>query len=624
MPQAGVRDTTRSRVIWIWLLVSAVGAGVCSLTWPAAHIGKSFAQVGLQQEYLPVGADSFYHARRILDTVADPASFYEFDPKIHAPEGSLLVWPWGYDYAMAWLVRATKWIGVPGPPIAILIWIPVVAVLVSIGLVMWLARELCLSLWSSAIAGLCVALSPLTQQLHGVGNIDHHFAEYILLLAAMAFGLRWLKVPENPLRAALLGCILGVAPAIHNALFILQLPLIATIALLWLQGIRLPERTVAYFAISLIASTIAVLIPSLPFRSGEFEFYELSWFHLYAACATSMAALLMTRLPQTSRHVGWLAGVAIAVLVPVVTQLVLAQSFLAGSIARLDGIVEMMSPIKLGGIFGLSFLSRTYSLLVWLLPLSAAYCVVQAWKDRASGRLLFWIHAGLGLTLLLVQARLHYFGSFALFLPLLVCAERMATRWQDRRRLLQLAMALALLIAYSPSVRHSLIDQDDLAGDQDFLALRLALVKLQQACAEKPGIVLADNDAGHYIRYYTNCSVIANNFLLTRQHEEKIRQIDYLTSLSAQTLRLVAPYVRYVLLRPVSISFNQEGRAVYSNFSQSRDLLFEDLMLKPPEEMASGYGCFTRSTGSSRMGTMTFHTFVCMPLRPLWTLDTID
>ena len=28
--------------------------------------------------------------------------------KIHAPEGSLLAWPWGYDYVMAWIVQAAQ------------------------------------------------------------------------------------------------------------------------------------------------------------------------------------------------------------------------------------------------------------------------------------------------------------------------------------------------------------------------------------------------------------------------------------------------------------------------------------------------------------------------------------
>jgi asparagine N-glycosylation enzyme membrane subunit Stt3 len=97
--------SARLRFIGLWLLIGAIAAGACALKWPAAHFGD---------EVLPVGNDSFYHARRILDTVADPASFYEFDPKIHAPEGSLLVWPWGYDYAMAWVVKAAQAIGVRG------------------------------------------------------------------------------------------------------------------------------------------------------------------------------------------------------------------------------------------------------------------------------------------------------------------------------------------------------------------------------------------------------------------------------------------------------------------------------------------------------------------------------
>ena len=117
--------TERFKVVRWWLLIGAIAAGVCALRWPSAHLGD---------EYLPFTNDSFYHARRILDTVADPSSFYEVDTKIHAPEGSLLPWPWGYDYAMAWLVKAGTAIGLADSPLAILIWMPVAAVFVSIGL----------------------------------------------------------------------------------------------------------------------------------------------------------------------------------------------------------------------------------------------------------------------------------------------------------------------------------------------------------------------------------------------------------------------------------------------------------------------------------------------------------
>src|SRR5690348_7120203 len=138
---------TRKQLLIAWLLLGSLAAAVCSLIWPAAHFAG---------EVIPVGNDSFYHARRILDTVADPSAFYEFDTKIHAPEGSLLVWPWGYDYAMAWIVRIGMNMGMADKPIEILVWIPVAAVFVTIGLIMLIARELGMSLWSSSLSALCV------------------------------------------------------------------------------------------------------------------------------------------------------------------------------------------------------------------------------------------------------------------------------------------------------------------------------------------------------------------------------------------------------------------------------------------------------------------------------------
>lgn len=173
----------RQKFLGLWLLWGSVAALACLVYWPAAH---------LNGEYLPVGNDSFYHARRILDTAAAPASFYEFDTHIHAPEGSLLTWPWGYDYALGWLVRLAAEAGVPGPPMAFLIWVPVAAVFLSIALIMIIARRLLLSLPFTSLGALGVALSPLTAVLHGIGMIDHHYAEYILVLATIASGLTWL------------------------------------------------------------------------------------------------------------------------------------------------------------------------------------------------------------------------------------------------------------------------------------------------------------------------------------------------------------------------------------------------------------------------------------------------
>ena len=157
----------------VWLLTGIVAALSCGMQFTAAHVGD---------QYVPVGNDSFYHARRILDTANDPAAFFQFDDKIHAPEGSLLVWPWGYDYALAMVVRAGVAVGLSSDPMAILAWIPLAAVFINIGLLILIARRLQLTPWPSAIAALCMALAPTTQLLHGPGELDHHFAELMFLL----------------------------------------------------------------------------------------------------------------------------------------------------------------------------------------------------------------------------------------------------------------------------------------------------------------------------------------------------------------------------------------------------------------------------------------------------------
>ncbi len=566
--------------LW-WLLIGLIAAGVCSLRWPSAHFGD---------EYLPFGNDSFYHARRILDTVADPSAFYEFDSRIHAPEGSLVVWPWGYDYAMAWLVKAGLALGISDSPIGILIWIPVLAVFVSIGLMMLIARRLRLSLGLIVIAGLATALLPLTQYLHGVGQIDHHYAEYIFVLATIACGLKWFSEPRNTRAAILLGAVLGIAPAIHTALFILQLPVLATLLVFWLQDKPMPLRATVGFSATLVVTTAAVLLPSLPFRLGLFEFYTLSWFHLYVVVCSAAAALALAAFARNKRNSILLAILALALLIPLAHQIVIARAFLAGTIKRLDTIVEMHSLASLSATAdGRMDVSLVYTLLLWLAPFAGVVCAWKAWQERATMRVFFWICCLPGLALMFTQARMHYFGSFVMYLPWLVLAQTYLDRREDQRKLIMLSASLVLVLTYWLPGRYQLGSVMAPAGDSSFRSLRPILEDLGKACAEDPGIVLADNDAGHYIRYYTDCSVIADNFLLTKQHEQKILQIDYLTSLPAAALPGAAPYVRYLLLRPISIKPGANNRIEYMSYSQIDAQLLNDLLLQPLEKVPSNY-----------------------------------
>lgn len=569
----------RWETLTICAAVSVIAVLTCSLSLPAAHLGS---------EYFPVGHDSFYHARRILDTVADPGAFYEFDPKIHAPEGSLLVWPWGYDYLMAWLVRAGVALGFDSEPIKILIWIPVAAVLISVGLLILISRRLSLSNWPVALAGLCMALAPTTQLLHGVGNIDHHYAELICILAALSAGLAWFRAP-NVTSGIALGAILGASIAIHNGLFVLQIPFLLTMFAGWLQQQRPALRPLVAFVVTLLAVTLAVLIPSAPFRLGKFEFYTLSWFHLYVAVGTAAATVLFARLPATRIGGAVIAVVGTALLMPLINEVRIAGSFLGGTLGNLHLVEETRSPVTAA----LQGSSRTlvgfYSWLIWLAPVTLVMCMIQCWRERSSPRLLFWITSAFGLAMLFTQMRMHYFGGFALYLPWLVLIQEYANRRTELATRTFLIATLSLLLAYIPQIRHALIDPLPRAADVWFERLHPIFAQMRKACAADPGIVLADSTAGHYIRYYTDCAVIANNFLLTKQQFDKFDEATHLLSLDPNELPKQAPYVKYVLVRAANIVRASDGEYAFSFFVTEAPRLATALLLGPPSAVPPQY-----------------------------------
>ena len=571
--QLSLPAATRWVNVLIWALGAAVAVLVCSLTLPTAT---------WHGEHFPVGNDSFYHARRILDAVRDLSAFYQFDPRIHAPEGSLLVWPWGYDYVMALIVRLGLAAGLATNPVDVLIWIPVAAVPITIALMLAVARQVQLGTWMSTLAVLCMALTPTTHLLYAVGQIDHHYAELLFVLGALASGLAWLGNPQRLRYAALFGFVLGIAPAVHNGLFVLQVPLLATLAMSWLQGKQMPMKSSVTLAGVLLAATLAILLPSLPFRLGRFEFYTLSWFHLYAAGCTVAVVLALSRFKTRPATMIAMAIGAALLLVPVFGQFNLAQSFIAGTPVHLQDIGEMQPPLRVAKLDGAAAITHFYSYLIWATPLTVLLCLWQCWRERTSPRLLFWITSVIGLLMLSMQMRLHYFGGFALYLPWLVMLQRLADQRPDLTKKVLLLTTLGLLLVFFPSLRYHIAAPEPRANDPSFENVRPIFDPLRAACAARPGIVLADADAGHYIRYYTECSVIANNFLLTPQDMRKVDEVEQLFALPAAELAQQAPQVKYVLLRPSSVGAGPNGKLRYG-FQAASPRLANDLLLGTPQ-----------------------------------------
>lgn len=153
---------SNSAFIALWLVVTTIAILLALLMSSASLVDG---------EYIPVGNDSFYHARRILDAAIGERGFYQFDNMIHVPEGSWINWPWGYDYLMAVALSIALWIRPAMEPMAFLAHVPVAWLVVNMGLLTLIARKMSITPALTAVGLFGFALLPLTQTLHGVGII---------------------------------------------------------------------------------------------------------------------------------------------------------------------------------------------------------------------------------------------------------------------------------------------------------------------------------------------------------------------------------------------------------------------------------------------------------------------
>lgn len=521
----------------IWLF-----AGTLAVFFAMGMLEASY----VDQQFIPVGNDAFYHARRILDTAADPSAFYQFDDRIHVPEGSWLVWPWAYDYLLGRLIGTVAGTN----RMAMLAYIPVGWVYVNIGLLIAIAASLRLGPALTAIVALCMAASPLTQLLHGIGMVDHHYIELTFVLLVVWLGISWLDLPQKRNRAALMGMALAVAPAFHTGLFILQLPLLVSLGVLWLRGWRLPMESALLFAGSLVVGSVLILLPSGPFWDGQFFFYTLSWFHLYAAAATAVISVFLSWQPMRPATIASLAGIGVLLALPLLAQVLTAADFLMGDVIRLDLIAEARSPIEMAmQPAGIARVTNLYSALVWIAPLWLLTTFWLIWREQVAARVYVMVAATFGLALLLTQYRLHYFGSFALFLAPAMFIQALVRAYPTRALWISISAGALLALAYIPPLQGQLFARHVPAIDPYYSISRSIYVDLEKACSSDRGIVLADHNDGHYIRYHTECSVIANNFLLTPLHEQKVREVDQLMALSPEELLATRPDIRYVFAR---------------------------------------------------------------------------
>lgn len=561
-----------------------LSAGLAALLiWAGAILIAAFFALILRDStvidgvYLPRGNDSFYHARRILDAAVGSRGFYEFDERLHVPDGAWISWPWAYDYLMAKATQLALWIEPTLDPMAFISYVPVVWIMVNAALFLAVARAIGLSRETQLLAMLCFALSPFTQLLHGIGMIDHHYIEHTFVLLNVWLGLRWLERPADTRRAFALGVALGVAPAFHNGLFILQLVPLATVFVLWLRSAAPARSALLGFAVALVAATQLVLLPSQPYREGMFEFGLLSWFHFYAAACTAAAVAFMAWRPYTHGNLAWLVALGIVLMIPATGELVSGAGFLTGGFSILDQITEVRSPYELfTDKWGPMETASHYSWLLLLAPPLLVYYGVRVWREDRPERLYYAVAVAFGLALLLDQYRLQYFGFFGLVTGSLLLVERLRA-WRGWHRGLTFVVAFAaLVLAHQPVLRNRLFLVYAPGANTEYASAFPIFLDLGQLCTQDPGVVLASPDDGSAILFHSDCSVIANNFILRQADAAHIDEVGRLMSLSPAEIRAERPDVKYVFVRVRDFSLLVGNEAVLVAESPIAKELFID------------------------------------------------
>lgn len=531
----------RAGIVLIWLAASGLAIFFALQFHPAAFSDG---------QYLPVGNDSFYHARRILDAAIGERGFYQFDSMIHVPEGSWITWPWAYDWLVAQALAATLMLLPQMQPMAFLANVAVVWIFVNMGILAGIIGSLKLQLKWRAVVLLAFALSPLTQILHGQGVIDHHFVELTFVLLTVWRGLLFFADTTDRFSALTYGAALGIAPAFHTSLFILQVPLLVASFILWIRSDLNRTSAISTLTSAFLGATLLVVTASEPFRDFQFQFGTLSWFHLYIAACTAFATNLMYRLRCTVASVATFVVACLVLLVPLVPSLSAGTEYLGAEAIRLSTIAEVKSPLEM--LLDPGGWGRVLAL--YGLPIVAAIPLLIAffWRSLtniSAPQVYFSVWCVFGLTMLMTQFRLHPFGSFVLVLGPIILLERYLDRLPVKRGLSTLIWVTATVVLYQPSIANQLFIKHPAGLDAHYSASRKLYNSLADACSEDSGLVLAYHDDGHYVRFHSDCSVLANNFLLTQQHEQKYSELEILLAMSPTDLIDRAPQVKYVFVR---------------------------------------------------------------------------
>jgi asparagine N-glycosylation enzyme membrane subunit Stt3 len=528
--------------LWGRLVLFVAGTGLMLFCAYSVHMSAY-----VNGEYIPQNADAFYHARRILDAVMTGHPVIQFDPRMHVPQGSWITWPWAYDQTMAWIVSLFGPYSTQQQAAHVLFVLPLTFIPVTIALMVWLTWQLRLPLGMSVLAVLALAAVPQIFMLYALGNVDHHDAEQIWTLLLLNGAVWMLRAPASRAAPVFLGVALGTAVGVQNGLFMLPVVLVLALAIAWLRGLPLPDhRRLHALAVSLLLATLAVCIPSQQWRNGVFSYLELSWFQLYVAAVCAAYIVWIAHAGPSRRNLVLMATVGVAVLVAALVPIESGLRFASGRSDSIRNVVEAISPYSAVSRLGPGRSTRLFTWMMWFSLPAMVLCVWWAIRSSKPGLVVFAAISTVLLLLMQSQVRFDNLGMMSLVITLPMAAEELAARRHDLAKVARLGIVLLVCVCFLPT--KGIYATLWLPGDSySYGAVRQNIKLLARNCATKPGVVLAPLDAGHWIRYHTDCSVIANAFVLSPLQVAKVQELHELLQLSPEQLRASRPDVLYVL-----------------------------------------------------------------------------
>ena len=227
------------------------------------------------------------------------------------------------------------------------------------------------------------------------------------------------------------------------------------------------------------------------------------------------------------------------------------------------------------------------------MPVTPFYCARGLFRDVMPERTVLYVSCLLGMSLLLSQMRPNYLRSFAPRMPVLMMSSE-AQQFPPKARIaLPFVATVLFALAYWVPATYRLLMRPLPANEPNYSFTRLALPALAEACREDPGIVLVNNNDGHYVRCHTECSVIPNNLLVTPQQEAKALLTTHLLGMTPAELSRMDLPVKYVLVRASGLLVSSpDGRYCSATKDMAQPVagtLFAEMLLPQNDEQFGGW-----------------------------------